>query len=91
MLFGATACNTSAPAAVAHPWSDNSRGGNTTQSQSGGAVRRDRHCPLRNQVIYNLLKTQGFYKALIFLIFNEGNLVTVKLQRGRDLCSPQLL
>ena len=51
-------------------WSDNSREGNTTQSQSEGAVRGDRHCPLRKQVLYNMLKTQGFYKAsfLSFLL-----------------------
>ena len=61
--MGATACNASAPAAVAPPWNDNSREGNTPQSQSEGAVRGDRHCPLRKQVLYNLLKTKGFYKA----------------------------
>ena len=44
-------------------WSDNSREGNTTQSQSEGAVRGDRHCPLSKLVLNNLLKTQGFYKA----------------------------
>ena len=47
----------SAPAAVAPPWSDNSRKGNTTPSQSAGAVRGDRHCPLCKQVLYLLLKT----------------------------------
>jgi hypothetical protein len=51
------------PAAVAPPWSDNSWEGNTTQSNSKGEVRGDRHCPLRQQVLYNLLKTQGFYKV----------------------------
>jgi len=62
-LFRSTACNASAPAAVAPPRSDNFREGNTTKSQSAGAVRGDRHCPLRKQVLYNLLKTQSFYKA----------------------------
>jgi len=28
-----------------------------------GAGLGDRHCPLRKQVLYNLLKTQDFYKA----------------------------
>jgi len=57
------ACNASAPAAAALPWSDNSRDGNTTQSQSEGAVWGDMHCPLCKQVLYHLLKTQGFYQA----------------------------
>ena len=52
------------PAAVAPSMSNDPREGNTTQSQSEGAVRGDRHCPLRNQVLYHLLKTQGFYKAV---------------------------
>ena len=46
------------PPPLWHPlWSDNSREGNTTPSQSAGAVRGDRHCPLRYQVIRNLLKS----------------------------------
>jgi len=36
------------PPPLWHPlWSDNSREGNTTPSQSAGAVRGDRHCPLQ--------------------------------------------
>ena len=38
-LLRATARNAFAPAAVASPLSDNSRQGNTSQSQSAGAVR----------------------------------------------------
>ena len=33
--------------------------------KSEGAVRGDRHCPLRKQVLNNLLKTHDFYKAKI--------------------------
>jgi len=39
------------------PGNDNSREGITIQSQSAGAVLGDRHCLLRKQVFYNLLKT----------------------------------
>jgi hypothetical protein len=49
------------------PSSDNSREGTTTQSQSAGAVWGDRHCSLRNQVLYHLLKTQEFTKACFFI------------------------
>jgi hypothetical protein len=55
-LSGATACDASASAAVAPAWSDNSREGNSTYSQSAGAVRGDRHYPLRELVRYNSLK-----------------------------------
>jgi hypothetical protein len=41
------------------PLSDDSREGTITQSQSAGAVRGDRHCPLR-MAIRNVLKSLGF-------------------------------
>jgi len=73
-LSWATAYNASAPAAMAPLWSDNSREGNTTQSQSAGAVRGDRHCPLRKLVLYHLFENSGFLqnrflKAAFFLFF----------------------
>ncbi len=68
-LLGATARNASAPAAAASPWSDNSREGNTIPSQSAGAVRGDRHSPLRYQVIRNLLKTYDFNRVVFFTFF----------------------
>ncbi len=69
-----------------HPWSDNSRDGNTTQSQSEGAVRGDRHCPLRNQVYYNLLKTQGFSKAGISVHKNkDGRLIGINLRSAQKV------
>ena len=76
-LFWATARNASAPAAAAPPWSDNSREGNTTQSQSAGAVRGDRHCPLRKLVLYHLFENSGFLqnrflKAVFSFFFVAG-------------------
>ena len=60
--FWSTPRSASAPAAVASLWSDNSREGNTKPSQSAGAVRGDRHCPLRKWVIRNL-KSYDFNRA----------------------------
>ena len=53
------------PAAVVLPGAITPEKGNTTESRNERAVWGDRHCPLRKQVLYNLLKTQGFYKAKI--------------------------
>ena len=66
--FGATACNSSAPAAMAFPGAITQRESNTTQSQCAGAVRGDRHCLLRKQALYNLLKTYDFDRAEILYI-----------------------
>ena len=51
------------PAAAASPLSDNSREGNTTPSQSEGAVRGDRHCPLRRQVLYHFVENSGVLQS----------------------------
>jgi len=42
------------------PRGDNSREGNTAQSQSEGEVQGDMHGPPLKQVLYKLLKTQDF-------------------------------
>ena len=70
------------------PWDDNFKEGTTTPSQTAGAVRGDRHGPLRNQVLCHLLKTLVFTKLIYHArgraerVYSAKNNFLIKFSHG---------